>query len=273
MGRLGSTTGDGCRPLGEHLLGAWVAFGDGTALADAPAQVAGLTPGDGLSLSDAATRAAGLAPADGLDVGDALARAWAAVLARTDGLTLSDAAMRAAGLAPTDGVDVGDALTASWGAILALADGIQCSDAPARTVSIAPVDGVTLAETVVAGIIPTLLIELRSEADEAITGVTVYLVQSDTMPGLLFSFSSGGVVWDIDEDAMVRFQMRVRDADAGDYTADGECRKTPAGYWYYRLSAVDTTQVGEFYARLVVQLSAVSPYSSELFLVRIREKL
>ena len=235
MGRLGSTTGDGCRPLGEHLLGAWVAFGDGTSLAETPSKVSALPFGDGLVLSDAAMRATGLAPADGLDVGDALATTWAAVLA--------------------------------------LADGARISDASARTVSIAPVDGVLLAEAVVAGIIPTLLIELRSEADEAITGVTVYLVQSDTMPGLLFSFSSSGVAWDIDEDATVRFQMRARNADAGDYTVDGACVKTPAGYWYYRLSAVDTAQVGEFYARLVVQLSAVSPYSSELFLVRIREKL
>ena len=127
MGRLGSTPADGCAPLGEHLLGAWVIFAEGLSLGDVAARAWGAyrSVGDGLTLSDSKLLGeilmgeilgvpdmafvVGKVPADGLALSDGLAHAWAAIRSAEDGVALSDARATAIGQALVDGLAIGDA--------------------------------------------------------------------------------------------------------------------------------------------------------------------
>ena len=158
MGRLGSTPADGCAPLGEHLLGAWVIFTAGLSLGDARGSVAGVAAGDGLSLSDARASSIGRHPIDGVAVADARAAAIGQSLA--DGLWLGDARMSAIAQAITDGLTLSDSKLLGeilMGEILGvpdlefavgkpLTDGVELGDARAIAVTQAIIDGLLLGD-------------------------------------------------------------------------------------------------------------------------------
>lgn len=145
MGRLGSTPADGCAPLGEHLLGAWITFTEGLALAESRSAGPGAALTDSVTLTDIkrlgeillgellgvpnVAFAVGKGLGDGVVSGTALGRAWDAYLQQSDGLALADAraaAVGARGLA--DGVSLGDSLARAWAAYREQADGLTLSD-------------------------------------------------------------------------------------------------------------------------------------------------
>jgi len=180
MGRLGSTPVDGCAPLGEHLLGAWVIFAEGLSLGEAGGNSAGVATGDGLSLgdarassigqsstdgvtlADARAAAVGQSLADGVALGDAAARAWEIYRSVVGGLSLSDSKLLGeilmgeilgvpdmafvAGKSLGSGLALSDALVRVWNAYLSASDGLQLADARAAAVGQALADGVILSD-------------------------------------------------------------------------------------------------------------------------------
>ena len=180
MGRLGSTPADGCAPLGEHLLGAWVIFDDGLGLGDAPGKTPGVGAADGIALSDGRVSAIGQGLADrlsisetramaatmaltgGLDVGDTLARAWAAVRAVSDGVRLSDSKLLGQmllgepldqpdmvltiGKNPQAGILLQDAIVHAWDVIRGYDDGVDLREAAGKVVGHAVDDALSLSD-------------------------------------------------------------------------------------------------------------------------------
>ena len=178
MGRLGSTPVDGCAPLGEHLLGAWVIFAEGLSLGEAGGNSAGVATGDGLSLGDARASSIGQSSTDGVTLADARAAAVGQSLADgviltdarvaaisqaiIDGLSLSDSKLLGeilmgeilgvpdmafvAGQSLGSGLALSDALVRVWNAYLSASDGLQLADARAAAVGQALADGVILSD-------------------------------------------------------------------------------------------------------------------------------
>jgi len=178
MGRLGSTPVDGCAPLGEHLLGAWVIFAEGLSLGEARGNSAGVAAGDGLSLGDARASSIGQSSTDGVTLADARAAAVGQSLADgviltdarvaaisqaiIDGLSLSDSKLLGeilmgeilgvpdmafvAGQSLGSGLALSDALVRVWNAYLSASDGLQLADARAAAVGQALADGVILSD-------------------------------------------------------------------------------------------------------------------------------
>ena len=180
MGRLGSTPADGCAPLGEHLLGSWVALGDSLDLGDASGRSPDVGVLGGVSLSDGRagtigsgivdhvsvgeSRAMAVAQAlvSSVDVGDAISRVWAAVRACSDGARLSDSKLLGQmllgelldqpdivlqlGKDVNDTVSMGDALARVWDALRAYADELVVDDGAVHAIGLAPEDGVTLSD-------------------------------------------------------------------------------------------------------------------------------
>ena len=151
MGRLGSTPVDGCAPLGEHLLGAWVIFAEGLSLGEARGNSAGVAAGDGLSLGDARASSIGQGSTDGVALGDAAARAWEIYRSVVCGLSLGDARASSIGQSSTDGVTLADARAAAVGQ--SLADGVALGDAAARAWEIyrSVVGGLSLSDSKLLG--------------------------------------------------------------------------------------------------------------------------
>lgn len=179
MGRLGSTPADGCAPLGEHLLGAWITFTEGLALAESRSAGPGAALTDSVTLTDIkrlgeillgellgvpnVAFAVGKGLGDGVVSGTALGRAWDAYLQQSDGLALADAraaAVGARGLA--DGVSLGDSLARAWAAYLQQADGLALSDAEARAAGLALADAVALGD--VEALLLALALTLRARS-------------------------------------------------------------------------------------------------------------
>lgn len=142
MARIGSTAGDGCPAMGDHLLGRAVLFGDGVELADSAASSVGLALADGASvrvnktlselvLGDLLRQpdvafAVGKGLTDGAQLGEARAMAVGAALA--DGVDLADGIAAAVGKAVADGLEVGDALSRTWEIYRDLDDGVYARD-------------------------------------------------------------------------------------------------------------------------------------------------
>ena len=142
MGRLGSSPSAGCMPLGDHVLGMWVAFQDDLALGAGCGRGPALALNDGVGARDAKTLgallvgeafgapdvvfAAGKLLADGVDIADAWVRASATQITMSDGVSLGELARAMIGLATSGGVAMRDA--ARYGVEMATEDGVALAD-------------------------------------------------------------------------------------------------------------------------------------------------
>lgn len=120
---------------------------------------------------------------------------------------------------------------------------------------------------------PGVVVELQGNAEGRAATRQITLLVGDTLPKLVFLLSDGdGGVYDLDE-ATVTFRMREREADAGTYTVEGECTVLTSGVVTYDLASADTATPGEYYAELEMDFGGGLVYTSEVFVVRIRETL
>jgi len=127
---------------------------------------------------------------------------------------------------------------------------------------------------------PGVLVELQGNAAGRAVARRITLLESDTLPVLVFLVTDGeNGVYDL-SDATVTLRMREREADAGDYKIDAECthlddpiNPTMPGLVEYRLTADDTDTPGEYYAELIMDFGGSLVYTTEVFVVRIRERL
>lgn len=179
MGRLGSDPSAGCVPLGEHLLGMWVAFEDDLALGESQGREPCLRVSDDVRATDAKALGAILlgellgAPdlaldvakglAEGIGIADVLARAWVALLALAAGVDLEERVGASIGVAQMDGVTSSDASVKSVDQALsaalrvsdddlyrvgkALAAGITLTDRESRALRAAIAAGLRLSDT------------------------------------------------------------------------------------------------------------------------------
>jgi len=135
-------------------------------------------------------------------------------------------------------------------------------------------DGVGAALTAPSSVeTPGVLIEVQGNAESRAARKQITLLEGDTLPDLVFLLLDGdGGVYDL-AGATVTFRLRQREADAGTYIVEGACTVLQSGAARYRLQDGDTDTAGEYYAEVVMVFADGLQYTSEMFVVRILERV
>jgi hypothetical protein len=120
---------------------------------------------------------------------------------------------------------------------------------------------------------PGILIELQGNAEGRAMRRRVTIRKDDTLPLLVFFVTDGdGGVYDL-SGATVTLRLREREADAGEYTVEAECTYVVSGLVTYQLQAADTATPGEYFGELAMDFGSGLIYTTEIFVVQIRERV
>lgn len=120
---------------------------------------------------------------------------------------------------------------------------------------------------------PGVIVALLGQAEGGAPRVKIEVMADATLPVILFMLSDAtGGAYDL-ATATTTFRMRLRDAAQGDYTIDAACTYITTGLVAYQLMTADVDVAGEFWGELRMDFGGGQVYTTERFVVRVREGL